>query len=115
MTPLSFHYAVALAAVPLTAVAHLLLKTGAARSLGGPRIALWVNRWTIAGYALMLSVTLMNLFAYRLVPVRANVVLSPLVFFTVTLLSIVLLRERLTKMQTIGCALIILGVAVFYV
>ena len=107
----SVHWVVAIAAVPLTALAHVLFKRGA-MGRRGPR--LWLNAMTLCGYALMFSVTLMSLYAYKVVPVQANVVLSPLVLLLVTVLSVVALRERLTRTQAVGCALILAGVAVFY-
>ncbi|HEV2722877.1 MAG TPA: EamA family transporter [Thermoanaerobaculia bacterium] len=107
----SIHWIVAVAAVPLTALAHVLLKRGAGQRRG---LRLWLNAMALSGYALMLAVTLMNLYAYKVVPVQANVVLSPLVLFLVTVLSVVALRERLTRTQAVGCALILAGVAIFY-
>lgn len=104
------HYAVLAAGAVITALAHLLLKTGADRGAG---IRLWLNLHSIGGYGLMLGVTLMNLYAFKFVPMRANVVLSPVVFLLVTALSVVFLRERLTRRQVVGCALILAGIAVF--
>lgn len=107
------HYAAVIAGVFITALAHMLLKSGAAQSSGRTSIRLWLNQRTIAGYAMLLGVTLMNLYAFKVVPIRANVVLSPAVFFFVTLLSVAFLHERLTRVQVIGCALILAGIAVF--
>jgi drug/metabolite transporter (DMT)-like permease len=107
------HYAAVIAGVFITALAHMLLKSGAVLSSGRASIRLWLNPWSIAGYSMLLGVTLMNLYGFKVVPIRANVVLSPAVFFFVTLLSVVFLRERLTRVQVAGCALILAGIAVF--
>lgn len=63
----------------------------------------------------MLLVTLMNLYAFKVVPIRANVVLSPLVLFCVTGLAVLVLGEKLTRRQMAGSFLIIVGIAVFSV
>lgn len=102
----------ALLGVFVTAIAHLFLKLGAGRA-GDHRLALWLNAPTLTGYVLMLAVTLMNLYAYRVVPLRANVVFSPLVLLCVTFIALFILGERLSRGQIAGCALIIAGIAVF--
>lgn len=112
MRAFSFHYGVALAAVLLTVFSQFLLKRGA-RSDRRHRFAIWLNALTLSGYAILLVVTLMNLYAYTVIPIRANVFLLPLVFLLVTVMSVVALHERLTRMQVVGCLLIAAGVAVF--
>jgi len=96
----------------LTAIGQLLLKRGA-RTDRGPVTRLWLNRWTAGGYALLFVVTLLALYAYKVLPLRAAVVLAPLSFLLVTVLSVLLFRERLTRIQAIGCALIVAGLILF--
>lgn len=107
------HYSAVIAGVIVTAFAHLFLKSGAAQSSGRTSIRLWLNARTIIGYFMLLGVTLLNLYGFKVVPIRANVVLSPAVFFSVTLLSVAFLHERLTRAQWVGCALILTGIAIF--
>src|SRR5689334_2382402 len=106
---LSHYYWIAVAAYLLTGVSQVILKTGAK----GSGLRLWLNWRVVAAYVLFFLITLMTLYAFKVVPIRAAVFLSPLTLLTVTVLSITLLGERLTRAQLAGCALLLAGIAVF--
>ena len=106
------HYLSAFGAVILTAISHILLKTAATRNSG---VRLWLNARAITAYVLMFATTLMSLYAFRVVPLRANVVIAPLVLLGVAVLSVTTLGEHLTKRQIFGCAVILAGIAVYNV
>ncbi|HEX7192463.1 MAG TPA: hypothetical protein VF381_12920 [Thermoanaerobaculia bacterium] len=103
------YYGVAVAGSLLTGIGQVMLKSGAR----GRGIRLWFNGRVIAAYVLFVIVTLMSLYAYKFVPIRAAVFLSPLALLTVTLISVGALGERLSRVQIAGCMLLLAGIAVF--
>ena len=105
--------ALALLGIVLTAVAQLLLKAGAARSHGRHALRLWANRQVIIGYAVFFCVTLLNLAAYRALPLKTGVVLAPLMLLLVVVGSRIFFHERIHRSTLVGLGLILVGVAVF--
>jgi drug/metabolite transporter (DMT)-like permease len=106
------HSLAALAAVLVTAASQLILKAGVDRSRGGLR-GIFLNPLTACAYAMLVGVTLLNLYAFRVVPLKAATVLLPLTLLLVSAGSHWLLRERLTRDQALGALLILAGMAVF--
>ncbi len=98
-------------AVLLTGFAQVLLKKGS-RSQHG-LLSMYLNFYTLTGYVVMFCVTLLNLYIYRYLDVKYGVIFLPFTFVTVSVLSYLLLKERLGAMQVVGSAIVILGVIVF--
>jgi drug/metabolite transporter (DMT)-like permease len=103
----------ALLGIVLTATAQLLLKAGATRSHGRHALRLWANRQVILGYGVFFLVTLLNLAAYRVLPLKMGVVLSPLMLLLVVAGSRVFFHEKIHRSTLAGLALILVGVVVF--
>jgi drug/metabolite transporter (DMT)-like permease len=106
-------WGLALVGVVLTATAQLLLKAGARRSHGRHAARLWANRQSLLGYLLLFGVTLCNLAAFRVLPLKLAVMLAPLVLILVVAGSRLCFREPLTRPTLAGLALILTGLAVF--
>ena len=103
----------ALLGIVLTAAAQLLLKAGAARSHGRHALRLWANRQVILGYGVFFCVTLLNLAAYRALPLKTGVALSPLLLLLVVAGSRIFFHERIRPDTMLGLGLVLAGVAVF--
>jgi drug/metabolite transporter (DMT)-like permease len=106
------YYLAALLGVLLTAVSQVLLKMGARRA-GSEAWRLYLNCYTPGAYFILALVTLLNLYAFREVPLKAAVALLPLTLLLVAFFSFWLLRERLTRKQAWGAVLIMLGLTIF--
>lgn len=106
------HYLIALLAVLLTAISQVLLKFGARRA-GSAAWMLYFNGYTLTAYVSLVTVTLMNLYAFRVIPLKAAVVLLPLTLLLVGIFSFLFLHERFTRKQVVGAILILAGLAVF--
>lgn len=106
-------YAIAVTASAMTAVGQILLKTGAQRGKGGELKALYLNPFVLSGYAIMGLVTLMNLYAFKVVPLKAQVFFLGFVLLLVTGMSMRLLGERLGRNEKIGAAMIFAGLLIF--
>lgn len=106
------YYLIALLAVIMTAVSQILLKV-AARHAKHETWRLYLNGYTIISYISLVVVTLLNLYAYKYIPLKAAVVLLPLTLLMVVLFSILLLHEKLTQQQIVGSVIILIGLVVF--
>jgi drug/metabolite transporter (DMT)-like permease len=103
----------AIAAVALTAVSQLLFKQGSTRAAGRHWVRIYLNRHTIVAYFLLLIATLLNTYAYKILPMKLSVVILPVTFILIGALSRVILKERLSRTQALGGALVIVGIAIF--
>jgi drug/metabolite transporter (DMT)-like permease len=106
------HLAVAIGSSLLTGVAHVILKRGALARGDRSIFRIWFNVATITGYLLLGLVTLMNLYAYAVVPLGAVVFLAPIPLCLVTILSVWIFGERMSRMQIAGCILILAGIVI---
>lgn len=106
------YYLIAFGAVLLTAVSQILMKLGA-RSAESVTWRLYLNGYTLTAYASLVMVTLLNLYAFRHIPLKAAVVLLPLTLVLVVFFSVLLLHERLTRQQIVGSIVILFGLAIF--
>ena len=109
------YWAIAFFAAFLTSGGQLLLKLGARAHELRASIRLWLNPLTITGYLVLLIVTLMNLYAFKVVPLRAAILLGPLTIILVALGSRLFLGERPGGVRWLGFAIICLGIALFNV
>ena len=100
-------------AVALTAISQLLLKIGANRGKSRHPVKLFLNPFTAIAYALFFIVTLLNLYAYKMLPLKCAVVVLPFTYILVGILSFIFLKEKMTRNQLIGAGIIILGVVLF--
>lgn len=94
-------------------VSQVLLKLGVRRAKNST-IKLFLNGSTISAYSLLVVVTLLNLYAFRVIPLKATIVLLPLTLLLVWGASFWLLHERLTRPQVVGAVIILFGLAVFF-
>ncbi|MFO1520737.1 MAG: EamA family transporter [Kiritimatiellia bacterium] len=112
MTAGSAHLAAAFAGSAAAAAGQLCMKW-AARKPAPNLAAMYLRPPMIAGYLLILASTVLNTWAYKLVPAKALAVFLPLNLLMVVLLSAAVLGERLTRRQWAGIALILAGTAGF--
>ena len=111
---MSRYYIVAISAVCITAFCQLLLKCGALHGKArNSLIRSYANLYTVTAYSLLLVVTLLNTYAYKYIELKIAVVLLPMTFIMVALLSFFVLGEKLTRNQMVGALLILGGTVVF--
>lgn len=100
-------------AIALTAISQLLLKIGANRGKYGHPVKLFLNPFTAIAYALFFIITLLNLYAYRMLPLKCAVILLPFIYILIGIFSYLLFKEKMNRNQLIGAGIIILGVVLF--
>jgi drug/metabolite transporter (DMT)-like permease len=106
------YYLAAFMGVFLTAISQLLMKQGARKARKGA-LRLYLNVYMLTAYFTLVVVTLLNLYAYREIPLKVGLMLAPLALIFIGVLSSWLLEERLTRMQILGAFVILIGVTVF--
>ena len=108
------YYLVAAIAALITAFSQLALKLGA---LYGNKknsvLRSYLNPYTIIGYFLLFVVTLLSVYVFKYIDLKVSVVLLPMTFVFVTLLSFGVLKERFSRNNYIGSAIILIGIVVF--
>lgn len=107
------YYLVLFIAAALTVIAQLLLKKGASVKHKYRIVELFLNKYVILGYTFFVTVTVLNLYALKEVPMIMMVVINPLIQILVVALSMYIFKERLNKKQIRGFILIILGIIIF--
>jgi small multidrug resistance pump len=105
---------IAFGAVILTSIAQVLLKLGA---LNNSKHSTWIrqylNLYIFSGYGIFIIVTIINLYAYKFLPLKYAVILLPFVFIFVTLFSIFILKETFSKRKLISYLIIVIGVVIY--
>jgi len=105
---------IAFIAVILTAFAQVLLKAGANRNKHHNQlIKQYINSYVISGYGLFLFVTVVNVYAYRILPLKYAIILLPFTLIFVTLFSMLFFKEALTTRQIISFLIILTGIIIY--
>ena len=101
-----------LASVFISSVSQILLKKSAGIKYPS-KIREYLNPYVIIGYGLFFGCTIISMFALKVVPLSMSPVLESFGYIFVAVLSFFFLKEKFTKRQLIGTALIIIGVVVY--
>ena len=91
----------------IASYAQILLKKGAISKKN-----IYINKYTITGYSLMIVSTVFSLVGYRGVSMSLSQVLQVLGFFFVAIFSYLMLNERITKRVKIGLIIVIIGILI---
>lgn len=95
-----------------SALSQLLLKLSANEKHDG-RFGEYLNKKVITAYLIFGVVLLLNTYAYTKVNLKYGPVIDTFTYVFVLLLSVMVLREKLTRWKLIGNAMIIAGVLVY--
>lgn len=92
--------------------AQVLLKKGAIKTSGRTMVS-FVNIETIAGYSLFFLSTIMSVFLLNYISFKSLAMVIALNFVGTLILSVLILKESLTRQKIVSTMLIIVGVIVF--
>lgn len=108
------YYVIVILGVVISAFAQILLKRSSAKEASFVRQ--YVNWRVITGYALIFAALLMDLYAMRNgIKAKEVSTLESLSYLFVPVLSIMILKERISVRKWIGIAIIISGVVIFFI
>ncbi len=103
---------VLLLGVFIGAVSQVLLKKAAMRQYPS-RLREYLNPLVLLAYFLFFGTTLLNVLAYRGLPVSLGPVLESTSYLYVTFFGVTLFHERLTKRKLLALALILGGILLY--
>ncbi len=96
-----------LISILIASYSQILLKKGALQK------NIYINKYTIAGYLLMVLSTLFTLVGYKGISLSLSQMLQALSFITVAIFSYIFLKEKVTKRMIIGTLFICIGIIVY--
>ena len=97
----------------IASTSQVLLKMGAQREY--PNIIReYLNPFVIGGYGLLMVSMVLAIVCYSGLGYLGTVVMEPISYIIVMILSRIIFREKITLNKILGMALIIGGIAVFY-
>lgn len=101
-----------LSAVFLAAISQVLLKKAALRPHKN-MIEEYTDWRVILGYVIFVGCTLLNILAYRGIPLSLGPVLEATSYLYVTVFGVVIFKEKLNAKKLLALALIIAGICVY--
>lgn len=107
-----FYAGIMLVAVFIGAVSQTLLKKAALQQYTS-RIKEYLNPRVIIAYVLFWGTTLLNMCAYKGVPLSMGPILESTSYIYVTVFSVVMFHEKLNRKKLLALASILLGICLY--
>ena len=99
--------------VAVASVSQIILKLSASEEHSSV-IKEYFNIKVVVGYGMMVFSTILTILAFRGLDYKNGPIIESLGYIFVMLLSYFILHEKITRKKVIGNALILLGIAMFY-
>ncbi len=112
MSELAFYSCIMLCSVLVSSVSQIMLKKSAQKSYES-KIKEYLNPLVIIAYILFFGCTLVSVYALKVVPISMSPILEASGYIFVAVLSYFFFKEKLTKKQLAGMALIICGIVIY--
>ncbi len=112
MSELAVYSLILVGGALVSAVSQIMLKKSAQKEYPS-KIKEYLNPLVIVAYILFFGTTFISMYALRVVPLSMAPILEASGYIFVAILSYIFLKEKMTKKQLIGMALIILGIVVY--
>lgn len=101
-----------LLAVFISSCSQILLKMSAEKKYEN-KLREYLNVRVIVAYGLFFSATLATLYAYKVIPLSMGPILEASGYVWVSLLSLIILKEKISAKKAVGLVIIIAGIVVF--
>ncbi len=112
MSELAIHLCIMVVSVFISSVSQVMLKKSAQKKYPS-KIREYLNPVVIIAYALFFGCTLITMYALRVVPLSTWPVIEASGYIFVAVLSFIFLKEKLSKRQLAGMAIIVAGIIIF--
>ena len=100
-------------AVLVSSISQIILKKSASKTYNSI-FREYFNLYVITGYGLMVVSTVLVILGLKGVPYKNEPIIESLGYIFVMILSNRILKEKITKKKVLGNALILIGIAVYY-
>ena len=112
MSELAVYSGIMILGVAVSAVSQIMLKKSAQKQYPS-KVREYLNPLVIVAYALFFGTTCISLYALKVVPLSMSPILEASGYIFVAILSFIFLKEKLTKKQLLGMAIIIVGIVIY--
>lgn len=112
MSELAIYSGIMLISILISSVSQIMLKKSAEKTYPS-KLKEYLNPTVIIAYILFFGCTFISMYALKVVPLSMSPVLEASGYIFVAVLSYIFLKEKMTKKQLIGMALIIIGILVY--
>lgn len=112
MSKLLIYSLIHFSGVLIAAFSQILLKMSARKHYDSV-IKEYLNPYVICGYGLFFGTTLISLVSMKVVPLSLTPIIAATSYIITPLLSYLILKEKMTKKQLIGMAVIVIGILVY--
>lgn len=96
----------------ISAVSQVLLKIAANKTYDN-KIKEYINPFVIVAYGIFFLATLMNVVAYKVVPLSMGPILEATSYLYVTVFGVTMFKEKINSKKLIALALIIIGIVIY--
>lgn len=96
----------------LAAVSQVMLKLSARKKYKHP-LAEYLNPLVISAYIILLLTMVMNIYAYSGMDYKLGPILTTASYIFVVILSVSVLKEKISLKKALGVCMIIIGILVF--
>lgn len=101
-----------LIAVFISSVSQVLLKKSALKQYSS-KIREYLNSLVIIAYIMFFSATLINVFAYKYVPLSCGPILEATSYLYITFFGIKMFNEKIDKKKILSLLLILIGILIY--
>lgn len=112
MNELILYSVIMLVSVLISSVSQIMLKKSAQKTYPS-KLREYLNPMVITAYILFFGCSFITMYALKVVPLSMAPVIESCGYIFVALLSFIFLKEKLTKRQLAGMALIIIGIVIY--
>ncbi len=112
MNELAIYSCILVTGTLVSSFSQIMLKKSAQKTYSS-KLREYLNPLVIIAYGLFFCCTLLSLYALKVVPLSMSPILEASGYIFVAILSFIFFKEKLTKKQLIGMAMIIGGIVVY--
>ncbi len=112
MNEMSVYSGIFIFSVFISSVSQIMLKKSALRCHDS-KLKEYLNPLVITAYGIFFTSSLITMLAYKYVPLSMGPVLESSGYIFVTILGVLVLKEKISKRKLLGMTVIIIGIVVF--
>lgn len=112
MSELAVYSLIMISGSLIASVSQIMLKKSAEKQYPS-RLKEYLNPLVITAYILFFGTTFISMYALKVVPLSMSPILEASGYIFVAILSYIFLKEKMTKKQLLGMALILTGIVVY--
>lgn len=112
MSELVIYGGIMLFSILISSISQIMLKKSAQKTYPS-KLREYLNPIVMIAYILFFGCTFITMYSLKVVPLSMSPILEASGYIFVAVLSFIFLKEKLTKRQLLGMALIVIGILVY--